>query len=98
MAFIKDRKLAHNQWRLLEAADGELPSLPATGKVIVPLAVWRALREELLARRDGVGVWLGPTDEPRDLAPDLRHLQVIAIHFRTFNDGRGYSTARSEAT
>jgi uncharacterized protein (DUF934 family) len=94
MAFIKDRKLAHNHWQLLEATGGELPSLPASGKVIVPLAAWRAGRAELIARPDGVGVWLGPTDEPREIANDLRHLQVIAIHFATFNDGRGYSIAR----
>jgi uncharacterized protein (DUF934 family) len=94
MAFIKDRKLARNQWQLLKAADGELPALPASGKVIVPLTIWRASREQLLARPDGVGVCLGPTDDPGEIAADLRHLKVIAIHFKTFNDGRGYSTAR----
>jgi uncharacterized protein (DUF934 family) len=91
MAFIKDRKLAHDPWHLLRASDD---ALPATGKVIVPLAFWRQHRDELMARADGVGVWLLATDQPREIAADLPHLQVVAVNFATFNDGRGYSTAR----
>ena len=91
MAFIKDRKLAHDPWHLLEASDDPLP---ATGKVIVPLASWRQHRDELIARADGVGVSLLATDEARDIAADLPHLQVVAVNFATFNDGRGYTTAR----
>jgi uncharacterized protein (DUF934 family) len=97
MALIKDRKLAHDRWQLLEAgAEGALPAVPATGDVIVPLATWQALRAELLARAStrtgGLGVWLSAKDDPADLAHDLEHFQVIAVHFPTFNDGRGYST------
>jgi uncharacterized protein (DUF934 family) len=94
MALIKDRKLAHDPWQLLKVSDGTLPSIPASGKVIVPLAVWRERREALIARADAVGVWLSATDEPRDIAADLRHIQVVAVNFATFNDVRGYSTAR----
>jgi uncharacterized protein (DUF934 family) len=94
MALIKARKLARDPWHLLKAADGSLPALPAAGKVIVPLAVWRERRDELIARPDGVGVWLSATDEAREIAADLPHLQVVAVHFATFNDGRGSSTAR----
>jgi uncharacterized protein (DUF934 family) len=94
MALIKDRKLAHDPWKLLSGSEGALPSIPATGHVIVPLAAWQVLRERLLSRHDPVGVLLSATDDPADIAADLAHLQVVAVNFNTFNDGRGYSTAR----
>jgi uncharacterized protein (DUF934 family) len=94
MAFIKDRKLAQNSWHLLKPANGELPSIPPTGNVIVPLAAWQALRDELAGRSDGLGVWLAGDDEPADIAGDLRHFQLVAVQFAGFTDGRGYSIAR----
>ena len=60
----------------------------------MPVAVWTAFREQLLARADGVGVLLRPEDDPAAIAPDLPHLDLIAVHFPSFTDGRGYSTAR----
>ena len=96
MALIKDRKLAPDNWRLLEAAaDGApLPSLDAAGDVIVPLAAWKAQRAELIARGGRVGVWLAGSDEPSDLSEDLEQLSLIAVRFPAFTDGRGYSIAR----
>jgi uncharacterized protein (DUF934 family) len=89
MALIRHRALATDTWRSLE--DG---ALPAAGDVIVPLAVWLMERERLLARAERVGVLLQPNDEPQALAVDLDHLGLIAVHFPSFTDGRGYSTAR----
>ena len=98
MALIKDRKPAHDRWQLLESGpEGALPSVPATGDVIVPLAAWQAQRAALLARsRDtgGLGVWLAGEHDPAAVAGDLEHFQVIAVHFPSFTDGRGYSTGR----
>jgi uncharacterized protein (DUF934 family) len=95
MALIKDRKLAADPWKLLEAgSEGESPCVPATGDVIVPLAVWRAQRDALLARDGRLGVWLGGEHDPAGIAADLAHLQVIAVRFASFTDGRGYSTAQ----
>jgi uncharacterized protein (DUF934 family) len=94
MALIKDRKLARDPWRLLNPSEGTLPSIPATGKVIVPLAAWQAWREELVSREDGLGVWLSGSDEPALIGGDLRHFHVVAVHFASFTDGRGYSTGR----
>ena len=94
MALIKDRKLAQDPWKLLRGSEGEPPSIPATGSVIVPLAVWQVLREQLISRADRLGVWLSATDDPADIAADLEHFEVVAVNFATFNDGRGYSTGR----
>ena len=56
---IKDRNVVSDPWQQLElAADGSLPPIPSTGDIIVPLALWRAEREALLARGGPLGVWL----------------------------------------
>ena len=77
------------QW--VEGVDATLDALPA-GPVLVPLALWHAERDALLARGD-VGVWLEPHEEPETLAEDLDRLPVIGLHFPVFSDGRGLSTA-----
>jgi uncharacterized protein (DUF934 family) len=60
----------------------------------VPFTAWKALREQLFARADSVGVLLRPEDDPAAIAPDLEHLELVAVLFPSFTDGRGYSTAR----
>ena len=95
MALIKDRKRANDSWLLLEAgADGALPGIPANGDVIVPLALWRASREALLAHDGRVGIWLAGDQEPAEIADDLTHLSLVAVRFVSFTDGRGYSVGR----
>ena len=70
-----------------------LADVPQDGGVIVPFALWRAERDALLARGN-VGVWLAPADDALALADDVAALELIAIDFPTFTDGRGYSSAR----
>jgi uncharacterized protein (DUF934 family) len=86
---IRDRALATDPWQWLE--DG---ALPAAGDVIVPLVVWLSERERLLARPGRIGVLLQPNDEPAAIAADVDRLALVAVHFPSFTDGRGYSTAR----
>lgn len=71
---------------------------------LLPLADWLAHREALLAEIDAgggavtarlkLGVALGPTDDPGQIADDLAALALITIEFPRFTDGRGYSIAR----
>jgi uncharacterized protein (DUF934 family) len=92
---IKDRNVVADPWHRLELnADGGLPAVPSGGDVIVPLALWRERREELLARPGRLGVWLDSHEEPAAIAPDLRLFGVVAVNFPKFIDGRGYSVAR----
>lgn len=86
---IKARIAAPDNWPLLKADE----ALPESGNVIVPLATWKAQREVLLARGN-VGVVLEPNEEPGELAADVAVLPLIAVNFPSFQDGRGYSTAR----
>lgn len=94
---IKHGAIHADEWTLVRLAEGEdaaSVALPA-GRVIVPLAVWQARREALLAHAEGgtLGVWLGGSDDPAALADDLPRLALIAVDFPKFADGRGYSIA-----
>ena len=97
---IKDKKLAADPWLRLDAgADGAhlrpFPAIPAQGDVIVPLAVWQAEREALLARIGGrIGIQVNGHEEPSSFADDLEHFGVVAVYFKSFGDGRGFSLGR----
>lgn len=84
---------ASDGWRRLDAG-GELPpGIPGAGVLATP-AAWRERREDLLALDVGLGVELGPADDPAALAGDLQRLALIAIRFPAAADGRGLSLAR----
>ena len=94
---IKNGVIHEDDWTVVRLADGEdaaTAELPA-GRVIVPLAVWLARRDALGAQAEAgvLGVWLAGTEDPAALADDLLRLQLIAVDFPKFADGRGYSIA-----
>jgi len=97
---IKNGAVTDDAWKVLRLADGESPDsvrLPV-GPLLVPVAVWRARRRELVERQrqqgEPLGVWLSAEEGPELVADDLDDFSVIAIEFSRFSDGRGYSTAR----
>src|SRR5258708_36676605 len=94
---IKERRIVADSWHLLERGQrGELPEVPARGDVVVPLALWLARREELLARAETgtLAVWIDANEGPEGLAGDVQRFPLIAVNFPKFGDGRGYSIAR----
>lgn len=98
---IRNGEVGENEWSTAGDAEALAAALAAASTaaaaVLVPLALWREQRDDLLARRAAgvrLGVLLAPDDEPADLAADLAHLALIAVDFPQFTDGRGYSTAR----
>lgn len=92
---IKDGAvLAADAWQLVRPdAEGQL-SVPDAGDVIVPLAAWLAEPERWAARDGRVAVWLASDDEPAELAASLAKLELVAVDFPAFTDGRGYSVGR----
>ena len=86
---IRNRKVEDDRWQTLAADATEIPA----GPVIVALALWKARRDELIARSAPAGVWLAPDQEPAEIAGDLEYLSIVAVHFPKWGDGRGYSTA-----
>jgi uncharacterized protein (DUF934 family) len=95
-SLIRNTKIAADSWQRLErGADGSLPAIPATGDIIVPLALWQAASGALPARSAGrLGVWLDSDEDPVQIADSLAAFGLIAVNFSQFTDGRGYSTAR----
>ena len=95
---IRNARIEPDDWSLLRLTEGEDAASVAiaAGRVIVPLAVWQARRDELLARAEAgeLGVWLAGGQDPGELAADLPRLPVVAVDFPKFADGRGYSIAR----
>ena len=88
---IKHGAVIDDAWQVLrEIPEGDLPS----GKIIVPLNYWLEQREALL-QRGNVAVWLSSDQPPAPLADDLSSLDVIAIDFPLFTDGRGFSYGRT---
>ncbi len=71
-------------------------TIPATGKVIVPLQVFIARNDELKSRiaKGEVGVWLATHELLENLISqqsDLNTLPIIAIFVERFADGRIFS-------
>lgn len=67
------------------------------GKVVLPLSVFLARRDEFAARiaAGEIGVWLETHELVETLADaqaDLNALPIIAVHIERFADGRAYST------
>ena len=68
--------------------------MPADGQLLVSLARWREARAALLARGGAIGVALANSDRVEGLACEVSQLELIALHFPKFSDGRAYSQAR----
>jgi uncharacterized protein (DUF934 family) len=91
---IRHGRVEPERWRFVGlSAEEPVPATLPSGPLAAPLAAWKARRAEFLQRREPVGVWLAPDDDPAELASDLVHLALVAVHFPKFADGRGYSTA-----
>jgi uncharacterized protein (DUF934 family) len=75
-------------------------AIPATGKVIVPLSVYAANKDALVARMDAgsTGIWLDTHETLESLLEalkesgrDINKLPIIAVHVERFADGRIFS-------
>jgi uncharacterized protein (DUF934 family) len=91
---IKNRSVIDDEWSVLRLEEGQSPDSVAVpeGKVIVPLAVWQAQREQL-ARRPQLAVWLAANERAETIRDELDKFALIAVDFPKFSDGRGYSIA-----
>lgn len=90
MPLIKNGEIARDDWTLLE----DDATAPGDGDAIVSFA--RLLEEApALLQRDGrLGVRVGSSDEIEALVPHLSSLDLVALEFPKYRDGRAYSSAR----
>jgi len=81
-------RILEDAWTLFD--DG--PAWNGEPAALIPLATALAQAERLPGARP-VGIWLSPTDEPEQAVPLFGSIELIAVQFPKFVDGRGYSTA-----
>lgn len=92
---IKRRRIVEDTWQRLDrAGDGEPPTLPERGELIVPLALWLERRGELIERGGSLGVWLDSNEAPEAIGAEVGRFALIVVNFPKFQDGRGFSTGR----
>ncbi|TNC80032.1 MAG: oxidoreductase [Oleiphilus sp.] len=87
---IKNNAVQENKWQTLPK-DAELDAVQEHS--LVPLQLFLN-NSEMLLSHSGIGVWLDSDEEPESIVPYLDRIQLIAINFPKFVDGRGYSYAR----
>ena len=90
MALIKHQQLVDDPWHPLEAQQVPLDNLD----IIIPWEVFQESPDTWTTRTGRTGVSLTGDVEPEDLEPYLAHIDLIAVKFPKFTDGRGYSQAR----
>jgi uncharacterized protein (DUF934 family) len=93
---IRNESIVDDSWLLLKLAAGESVESVALpdGPALLPLAVWQARKQEVIARNQPIGVWLESSEGPEAIAGELDRFAVIGVNFPKFTDGRSYSTAR----
>ena len=91
---IKGRAVVADDWSVLRLDEGQTPEAVEVpqGKVIVPVPVWLAQREQL-SQRSEIGIWFAPDELAHTVKDDLAKFAVVAVDFPKFTDGRGYSIA-----
>lgn len=87
---IKDRAIVEDTFTLVSDAG----QLPASGDILVDIAILDEVQSELSNRKGKVGIKVTGDVEPELLANHLGNVDLIAIEFPVFRDGRGYSLAR----
>ncbi len=90
MPLIRKGEVTADPWVTL----GDDAGLPPEGPVIVSLERWQAEGERLLGRGERVGIRLRSDQPPALIADDLGSVDLVALEFPKFTDGRAYSYAR----
>ena len=85
---IKDGAIVADTYQLITEA-GALPAQD----IVVSLDVWQQQQDAILAHPHKKGVMLKPDQHPEVIANDVQQLDMIALDFPAFADGRGYSYA-----
>ncbi len=91
MPLLRDGRITQDSWIVLD----DEADLPGEGDVIVSFERLRKDAGLLAARKGGrTGVAIENGFDPGELEAHLAHLELIALDFPAFTDGRAYSQAR----
>jgi len=87
---VKNGLIVEDNW----VAVADDAAIPDDRPAIVPLDRWRRERAAFEDRNAPLGVRLASDDTLDDIADVLHGIDLIALEFPAFTDGRSYSTAR----
>ncbi len=90
MPLIKNNQIVEDTWI---AVDDDA-DIPATGNVIVGYDCWREQRDHFASHAGRVGVRLKSDQPPSLINGSLHAIDLIALEFPAYTDGRAYSYAR----
>lgn len=90
MPLVKNGAVIQDPWTAVAAA----AELDRPGPLLVPLALWLEHRDRLAGRPGPLGVRLASNESPALIADDLDRLDLVALEFPKFTDGRAYTHAR----
>ena len=90
MPLLKDGNIIEDIWvHVDDDAD-----VPATGGAIVSLERWLSQADILRGRNAPIGVLLQSGQSPAQLLDTLNDVDLVALDFPAYTDGRSYSAAR----
>ena len=92
MPIVKRDCVIEDSWRPLGGRD--LTELDTWEHVLLSLAEWRELGRAAAARFERIGIALAPDEAVDDIVDALGDLDLVALAFPKFNDGRAFSQAR----
>lgn len=87
---IKDKSIIDDTYTLVSDA----AELPESGDILVEHALWADVKGALTGWSGKIGLKLSGDAELDQFSDDLAGIDMIAIDFPVFRDGRGYSLAR----
>jgi len=93
MPLIEHGKLVEDTWHDTDDF-ADVQALASMGPVIIGLEIWQQHRDAILALGGRTGLRMAPGQTPDLVAGDLHRLNLIALEFAKFTDGRAYSQAR----
>lgn len=85
---IKDQSIVEDTWRYIDDNDAITDS-----DIIISATRWKNEKDKLQNHNGKLGVLIEFDNNIDDIKADLEHFELIAIQFKTFADGRGYSYA-----
>lgn len=91
---IVNGEIISDHWITVHPTDDGTIEVPENGDILVALDTWQANKPALLDHNGKIGLLLNGDTELADFESDLDKVDLIAINFPKFADGRGYSLAR----
>jgi len=90
MPLLKNNQIIEDTWTFIE----EGSDIPDQGNIVVSFERLTNHFKTLVMRNGALGVHLENDIDAQSLAPYIKKLSLIALHFPAFTDGRAYSQAR----